>query len=64
MAKNELWLEFVNKGLCGLCGNSGMVNTDVSTRAGVKCGVSRPCICPNGRILKRLEKKKEKNGTI
>lgn len=55
----DLWLEYVNNGLCGLCGNSGTLNTHgVKSAAGFPCGVKLPCICPNGRALKtRLMRK-------
>ncbi len=56
---DELWLEFVNKDHCGLCGNHGTVNTCGNTRtpAGLEVGVKRPCICPNGRSVRAaLEK--------
>lgn len=57
-----LWLEFIRKGLCGLCGNSGVVNTlGVRSAAGVECGVVSYCICPNGRASKRIAKKWKKD---
>lgn len=49
----DLWLEFVNHDLCGLCGNTGILDTRptaVST-VGVRSGVRQPCICPNGRAI-------------
>lgn len=52
----ELWLEFMHsKHLCGLCGNSGVVTTcdRLKSPAGVRCGVVRFCICPNGRAMLR-----------
>ena len=54
----DLWREFlgdeVSRSHCGLCGNSGMVDTrgKVFTAAGYECGVRTWCICPNGRALK------------
>lgn len=54
-AKN-MWWEFLHeKGLCGLCGNHGIVDTrrNMFTPAGVECGVRRFCICPNGRAMKK-----------
>lgn len=53
--KDPLWLEFVSVGLCGLCGNTGSIDTRSSavSAAGVRCGVRAFCICPNGRALKR-----------
>lgn len=40
---------------CGLCGNSGFINTigTAKTPQGKPCGVKAFCICPNGRALKR-----------
>lgn len=54
--ENELWLEFESpRGLCGLCGNRGMIDTrgKVHSAAGIECGVLACCICLNGRGLKR-----------
>ena len=54
--EQELWLEFVNRNHCGLCGNTGYVDTrGVCTPAGLEVGVRRPCICPNGRAIRRKE---------
>lgn len=56
MKADDLWLEFINPdvNLCGLCGNTGIINTRglVRSPAGVACGVLRFCICPNGRAEK------------
>lgn len=52
---DEAWLDFLGAhDLCGLCGNSGIIDTrgDVESAAGVACGVRRFCICPNGRVMK------------
>jgi hypothetical protein len=39
--------------VCGLCGNSGLVNTLTTAKFfGRSCGVQGPCICPNGRRRK------------
>lgn len=50
----DLWLEFVGKNHCGLCGNSGVIDTrgKIKTAAGFECGVRQFCICPNGRAWK------------
>lgn len=49
--ESELWVEFLHHNLCGLCGNTGVVDTiGLRTPAGVHCGVVRACICPNGRM--------------
>lgn len=51
---DEVWLEFINHDHCGLCGNTGVIDTrsTVVTNAGVKCGVRAYCICLNGRAMK------------
>ena len=65
MAEREIvhedtWLEFLgppgNEAYCGLCGNSGIVDTrgKVLGPTGEDCGVRACCICPNGRVLKCL----------
>lgn len=40
---------------CGLCGNSGVIDTRgrMRTAAGYESGVLRFCICPNGRTMKQ-----------
>lgn len=50
--------EFVVDGLCGLCGNTGIVDTigKVTSPAGVSCGVRAPCLCANGRVQKHHAK--------
>ena len=54
----DTWLEFLGppgvESCCGLCGNSGIVDTrgKVSSPRGDDCGVRAYCICPNGRTLK------------
>lgn len=52
--QNELWEQFLggpDGGLCGLCGQTGVIDTrdEMMSPAGVYCGVRRWCICPNGR---------------
>lgn len=58
---DDTWLDFVchrsgggEPGCCGLCGDSGLVDTrgNVKTPRGYDCGVRAFCICRNGRILK------------
>lgn len=66
----ETWLEYTVTvpyahgpvPICGLCGNSGYLNTFNNTVSGnnTKCGIKAYCICPNGRTWKR--KAKSKNG--
>lgn len=65
VSAKDLWLEFVNmtpttlngitypRGLCGLCGNNGIIDTrgHVRSPAGWPTGIRRFCICPNGRAL-------------
>lgn len=52
----DLWAaEFVSTtGLCGLCGNTGWIDTrrHLKSPAGVACGIFAACICPNGRAQK------------
>ncbi len=51
----DTWLEFTSHALgfpiCGLCGNTGVIDTTLSawSSAGMRCGIRRFCICPNGR---------------
>jgi hypothetical protein len=49
--------EFVRHGLCGLCGNSGVIDNHpgVQSPAGKRVAVRSFCICPNGRRLKELD---------
>ena len=53
---DDTWLEFLAdmKSCCGLCGNSGIVDTrgKVISPRGEDCGVRACCICPNGRTIK------------
>lgn len=57
---NDTWLEFLGppdvEAYCGLCGNTGIVDTrgKVNDPAGADCGVRAYCICPNGRTIKQL----------
>jgi hypothetical protein len=50
----DLWLQFVTGGLCGLCGNWGIIPAhSVRSPAGTLVLVEHSyCICPNGRTLK------------
>jgi hypothetical protein len=62
MSKN-LWLEFSMEAsrsdglsipICGLCGNSGIVDTTTTAKWFDKpAGIKTFCICPNGRTLKK-----------
>jgi hypothetical protein len=49
------WFQYMNRwsGLCGLCGNSGWIDTigKVASHAGIRCGIRVPCVCPNGRSV-------------
>ncbi len=52
----DLWEEFIGPlNLCGLCGNTGVIDTigKVFSPAGYHAGVQAFCICPNGRAWKR-----------
>jgi hypothetical protein len=53
---DELFLdEFLDHGLCSLCGNSGIVETHPSSPTGKALPKSKKhCICPNGRTMKAL----------
>jgi hypothetical protein len=41
-------------GYCGLCGNTGLIDTrnSAKTPRGQQCGGVFPCVCPNGRAIK------------
>lgn len=53
-SNKQLWFEFINKNVCGLCGNSGFIDTrGVKNPLGVECGIRSFCICPNGRVFKK-----------
>jgi hypothetical protein len=46
-------MEFAVNGLCGLCGNAGVVDARGQRGpAGQPCGALHYCVCPNGRTLK------------
>lgn len=47
--------------VCGLCGNTGYIETNAKTTYGVACGIIKPCICPNGRAIKRKENHQSRN---
>lgn len=59
----DTWMEFraevrardVTSGVCGLCGNSGVLRmSGLRTPAGYPVpAVEGHCICPNGRVTKR-----------
>lgn len=57
---NDTWLEFLGppgvESCCGLCGNSGVIDTrgKVTDPRGNDCGVRIHCICPNGRAIKQF----------
>jgi hypothetical protein len=64
MTAEELWAEFITEGHCGLCGNYGLLTTRVATPRGHWIGVTaRPCICPNGRAIKRAVEAKRSRKT-
>jgi len=60
---SNLWMEFLLRftkdghdlGLCGLCGNKGLVDTTTSAFSpmGIPCGGIFWCICPNGRVMRK-----------
>ena len=57
-AVNEYWNEhFTNRGVCGLCGNSGTVDTRYSAKnpQGSPVGIKTFCFCPNGQVNRTLD---------
>lgn len=67
MNDDDLWEEFVVQvfnselkckiPLCGLCGNSGIVDTLTTAKwCHQSVGIKTFCICPNGRYLKEDSK--------
>lgn len=51
-------------GHCGLCGNAGVIDTvgKVRTAAGVEVGIKVPCLCANGRAIKRHQDREAQKG--
>ncbi len=51
------WLKYLNRkyNLCGLCGNSGVIDTRPTaiSGAGIRSGIVSFCICPSGRCLEK-----------
>jgi hypothetical protein len=50
------WYEFIDieTGLCALCGNNGIIHTESLNPARThRIGYEGPCVCPNGRALKK-----------
>ena len=47
-----------NVNLCGLCGNTGIIDTSQTaiSPSGIKSGGTFYCICPNGRQLNSKDK--------
>jgi len=60
-AITDYWHKYyVNKGLCSLCGNHGIIDTiGIRTPAGVLVGRINFCICPNGQAMRKNKKKME-----
>ena len=59
---SDFWLDNyrnLEKDLCGLCGNTGMIDTTNSAVSpmGIKAGGRYFCICPNGRAMKEMSEK-------
>lgn len=51
----KFWMDhYLNKGLCSLCGNNGIIDTTgrAKSPAGVEAGRVNWCICPNGIALR------------
>lgn len=53
----DYWAHFyLERHLCSLCGNSGIVDTTgVKTAAGVVVGRRNFCICPNGQAIRHQD---------
>jgi hypothetical protein len=49
-----LWWKdcYMVDGLCGLCGQIGIIHTEVASPAGIPCGGYFFCVCPNGQKLR------------
>ena len=45
MYPSKLWYEFIDLNRCGLCGNTGILKVR---------NIEAYCICPNGRISKKI----------
>ena len=55
-SKKVDWYEFVDieANLCALCGNSGILETEAfNPQRTAIVGYRGPCVCPNGRALKK-----------
>lgn len=70
MVDNETWNEFMVETpgplgfdirVCGLCGNTGVVDTTknppIAPYGKPVTAMIRPCICPNGRSVKKDQDK-------
>ena len=58
-AVTKYWLDhYVRKGMCSLCGQSGILDTRGSavTATGLHCGDIHFCICPNGQTWRETGK--------
>lgn len=59
------WTEFLNPQykMCGLCGNTGIIDTrdSATSPVGIKTGGLHYCVCPNGRALRKLKVKLEEH---
>ena len=62
MTTDEFFAEFGNRGLCGLCGNTGKLDTRnrAISPVGIDAGGAFFCLCPNGRTMKKSAVKKAK----
>lgn len=54
MEKNRILDKVIEITFCGLCGNTGIIDTTQSaiTPNGTSVGKKFYCLCPNGRALK------------
>jgi len=64
---SQLWMEYtvmvlspvlgMEIPLCGLCGNSGLLDTTPTTKWNkTPCGIRAFCICPNGRAQRKFSR--------
>jgi hypothetical protein len=53
-AITDYWLKhYLVEGLCGLCGNRGIIDAShITTATGHPVGRKHWCICPNGQALR------------
>jgi hypothetical protein len=55
-SKQVDWYEFIDveTGLCALCGNTGILRVEsLNPMRTLRLGYEGPCVCPNGRSIKK-----------